>query len=102
MGEEARRQPCIVTRYPLVWNAALRGSSRWQRCIQLHLWCKNHRQPPKAITLDIDDTADTEHGHQKLSQFNAYHDERCFYAGPRLRRRQRPLRADHLAPGKNP
>jgi hypothetical protein len=42
------------------------------------LWCESHRRPPKAITLDIDDTADTVHGHQQLSLFNAHHDERCF------------------------
>ena len=35
---------------------------------------------PEAITLDfvIDDTADTVHGHQQLSLFNAHYDERCF------------------------
>ena len=32
----------------------------------------------RAITLDIDDTADTVHGHQQLSLFNAHYDERCF------------------------
>jgi hypothetical protein len=42
------------------------------------LWCKSHARPPKAITLDIDDTADTVHGHQQLSLFNAHYDERCF------------------------
>jgi Transposase DDE domain group 1 len=42
------------------------------------LWCKSHSKPPKAITLDIDDTADTVHGHQQLSLFNAHYDERCF------------------------
>jgi hypothetical protein len=42
------------------------------------LWCKSYRHPPKAITLDIDDTADTVHGHQQLSLFNAHYDERCF------------------------
>ena len=36
-----------------------------------------YRRPPKAITLDIDDTADTVHGHQQ-SLFNAHYDERCF------------------------
>jgi hypothetical protein len=41
------------------------------------LWCKS--QPaPKAMILDIDDTANTVHGHQQLSLFNAHHDERCF------------------------
>jgi len=42
------------------------------------LWCQGYRRPPKAITLDIDDPADTVHGHQQLSLFNAFHDERCF------------------------
>jgi hypothetical protein len=42
------------------------------------LWCNSYPRPPKAITLDIDDTADTVHGHQQLSLFNAHHDERCF------------------------
>jgi hypothetical protein len=41
------------------------------------LWCES--QPaPKAMILDIDDTADTVHGHQQLSLFNAHHDEHCF------------------------
>jgi hypothetical protein len=42
------------------------------------LWCRSYWRPPKAITLDIDDTADTVHGHQQLSLFNAHYDERCF------------------------
>jgi Transposase DDE domain group 1 len=42
------------------------------------LWCNSHARPPKAITLDIDDTADTVHGHQQLSLFNAHYDEHCF------------------------
>ena len=33
---------------------------------------------PSSITLDIDDTCDTVHGHQQLSLFNAHYDERCF------------------------
>jgi Transposase DDE domain group 1 len=41
-------------------------------------WCQSYRQPPKSITFDIDDTADTVHGHQQLSLFNAHYDERCF------------------------
>jgi hypothetical protein len=27
------------------------------------LWCKSHRRPPKAITLDIDDTSAFRHVH---------------------------------------
>jgi hypothetical protein len=42
------------------------------------LWCRGHASAPKAILLDIDDTADTVHGHQQLSLFNAHYDERCF------------------------
>lgn len=41
-------------------------------------WCNSHPQPPKGIVLDIDDTVDTVHGHQKMSLFNAHYDERCF------------------------
>jgi hypothetical protein len=63
--------------------------SRWENAPDLRtlirlsrgmvdLWCKSYRRPPKAITFDIDDTADTVHGHQQLSLFNAFHDERCF------------------------
>jgi hypothetical protein len=42
------------------------------------LWCKSYPRAPKAVTLDIDDTADTVHGHQQLSLFNAHYGERCF------------------------
>jgi hypothetical protein len=41
-------------------------------------WCESHQHPPKGIVLDIDDTADTVHGHQQMSLFNAHYDERCF------------------------
>jgi hypothetical protein len=63
--------------------------SRWENAPDKHtlirmgyamvdLWCKSHRHTPKAITLDIDDTADTVHGHQQMSLFNAHYDEHCF------------------------
>jgi hypothetical protein len=42
------------------------------------LFCNGYRRAPDAITLDIDDTCDTVHGHQQLSLFNAHYDERCF------------------------
>ena len=64
------------------------------------LWCKSHRRAPKAITLDIDDTADTVHGHQQLSLFNAHYDERCFLP-IHVYDAIRPLRADHPTPGKD-
>lgn len=63
--------------------------SRWENAPDLRtlirlthslvdLWCKSYKRAPKTITLDIDDTADTVHGHQQLSLFNAHYDERCF------------------------
>ena len=63
--------------------------SRWENAPDLRtlirlshgmvdLWCESYRRPPKAITLDIDDTPDVVHGHQQLSLFNAHYDERCF------------------------
>ncbi len=42
------------------------------------LFCASYRRQPASIVLDIDDTCDTVHGHQQLSLFNAYYDERCF------------------------
>jgi len=41
-------------------------------------YCASYPKPPKAVTLDIDDTVDVVHGHQQLALFNAHHDERCF------------------------
>src|SRR6201996_3246219 len=63
--------------------------SRWENAPDLRtllrlghgmidLWCRSHAHPPRAITLDIDDTLDVVHGHQQLSRFNAHYDERCF------------------------
>ena len=63
--------------------------SRWENAPDLRtlvrlshgmvdLWCESYRRPPKAITLDIDDTPNVVHGHQQLSLFNAHYDERCF------------------------
>jgi hypothetical protein len=44
----------------------------------IDLWCRSHARPPRAITLDIDDTLAIVHGHQQLSLFTAHYDERCF------------------------
>src|SRR5712672_786016 len=41
-------------------------------------FCDSYRRAPSSITLDIDDTCDTVHGHQQLSLFNAHYNERCF------------------------
>lgn len=41
-------------------------------------YCSSDKRPPRALTLDIDDTLDVVHGYQQLSLFNAHYDERCF------------------------
>jgi DDE family transposase len=42
------------------------------------IWCRSYKTPPASVVLDIDDTLDVVHGHQKLSEWNAHYDERCF------------------------
>jgi hypothetical protein len=42
------------------------------------IWLKSYKKPPKAVTLDIDDTVDVVHGHQKLALWHAHYNERCF------------------------
>ncbi len=73
-GDDLHSQPTMSR-----WENApdLRTLIRMTRGM-VDLWCKSHRRPPRAITLDIDDTADTVHGHQQLSLFNAHYDEHCF------------------------
>ena len=73
-GDDLASQP-TVSRWENVPD--LRTLIRLGRAM-VDLWCKSYPKPPRAITLDIDDTADTVHGHQQLSLFNAHHDERCF------------------------
>ena len=46
--------------------------------VLIDLYCASYAAPPKAMTLDIDDTCNVVHGHQQLSLFNAHYDERCF------------------------
>jgi hypothetical protein len=41
-------------------------------------WTASYAREPASVVLDIDDTCDVAHGHQQLSLFNAYYDERCF------------------------
>ena len=42
------------------------------------IYCASYPVPPKAVTLDIDDTCDIVHGHQQLSFWNGHYGERCF------------------------
>ena len=41
-------------------------------------WMASYATAPDGVVLDIDDTCDVVHGHQQLSLFNAFYDERCF------------------------
>jgi hypothetical protein len=73
-GDDLASQP-TVSRWE---NAPDRRTLVRMGRAMVDLWCNSYHRAPKAITLDIDDTADTVHGHQQLSLFNAFHDERCF------------------------
>ena len=44
----------------------------------IDIYCASYPAPPKAVTLDIDDTCDVVHGYQQLSFWNGHHGERCF------------------------
>ncbi|MDE2170130.1 MAG: IS1380 family transposase [Sphingomonadales bacterium] len=46
--------------------------------VLVDIYCASYPAPPKAVTLDIDDTCDVVHGYQQLSFWNAHHGERCF------------------------
>ena len=73
-GDDLASQPTMSRRE----NAPdTRASIRMSRAM-LDLWCRSRRRPPRSITLDIDATADTVHGHQQMPLFNVHHDERCF------------------------
>src|SRR5262245_51379485 len=43
----------------------------------IDIWCRSYQRPPKQVTLDIDDTVDIVHGHQRLSQWNAHYGRQC-------------------------
>ena len=42
------------------------------------IWCRSYTRPPASVLLDLDDTLDVVHGHQKMAEWNAHYDERCF------------------------
>ena len=46
--------------------------------VLVELYCDSYPEPPKSVTLDIDDTVDVTYGKQQLSFFNAYENEYCF------------------------
>ena len=59
-------------------NAPSKIETARMMAAMVDLFCESYPRPPRAITLDIDDTLDRAHGHQQLSFFNAHYDERCF------------------------
>lgn len=73
-GADLMSQPTVSR---LENTPGLRDLIRLGRVL-VDLYCASYAVPPKAVTLDIDDTCDVVHGHQQLSLFNAHHDERCF------------------------
>ncbi len=44
----------------------------------LEIFIESYDQPPKKLTIDIDDTDDPTHGAQQLTLFHAYYDEYCY------------------------
>jgi hypothetical protein len=44
----------------------------------IDIWCGSYKKPPTSVLLDIDDTPDIVHGHQKMALWNTHYDERCF------------------------
>src|SRR6516162_8692244 len=42
------------------------------------IWCRSYTRPPASVLLDFDDTLDVVHGRQKMAEWNAHYDERCF------------------------
>lgn len=62
----------------------------------------SYRTPPAGILLDIDDTADTTHGHQQLALFNGYYDEFCYLPIHIYEGRSGKLITTILRPGKRP
>lgn len=59
-------------------NMPTRREVRAMLGAMVDLYCASYSKPPKAVTLDIDDTVDEVHGKQQLSLFNAHDDAYCF------------------------
>ena len=59
-------------------NLPTRSEIRAQLGVMVDLYCASYFAPPKAVTLDFDDTVDVVYGKQQLSFFNAHEDEYCF------------------------
>ena len=75
---ESGRPLCSQPTMSRLENAPSRIQVARLMAAMVALFCASFARPPKAITLDIDDTMDEVHGHQQLSLFNAHYDARCF------------------------
>ena len=62
----------------------------------------SYRTPPVGIILDVDDTADTTHGHQQMALFNAFYDEFCYLPIHIYEGKSGKLVTTVLRPGKRP
>ena len=46
--------------------------------VMVDIYCASYPAPPRAVTLDIDETLDVVHGGQQLSFWNGHYGTRCF------------------------
>ncbi len=60
------------------WNAPTWREIGELGGVLIDLYCTSYAAPPKAVSLDVDDTCGVVPGHQQLSLSNAHDDERCF------------------------
>ena len=75
---ESGRDLCSQPTMSRLENAPSRTEVARLTAALVDIFCRSFAAPPAAVTLDIDDTCDTVHGHQQLSLFNAHYDTRCF------------------------
>ena len=87
---ESGRPLCSQPTMSRLENTPSRAQAARMTAALVDILCRSFRVPPKAVTLDIDDTCDPVHGHQQLSLFNAHYDTRCFL----------PIHVYHVESGK--
>ena len=77
----------------MLLSQAERAMNRWENApstrelarmmaAMIDMYCASYPAPPKAVTLDIDDTSYVVHGYQQLSFWNGHHGERCLLPIP--------------------
>lgn len=75
---ESGRPLCSQPTMSRLENGPSRIETARMMMTMVDLFCDSFPRPPKAITLDIDDTEDEVHGQQQMSLFNAHYDCHCF------------------------